>query len=169
MNRVRAFAKRAAGMVIDAGAILAWAALLAVISLSAGLEVSGWPRWGLYLQAVLTLTVPVVLAASALEARFGWTPGKVVTGLRVAGSGEPRPRFGAALIRNAIKYLPWELAHIGIWLTPGQPFVSPPGQASILAWGASYSILGVQLLLVALTGRGLHDRIARTRVMSCFT
>ncbi len=69
------------------------------------------------------------------------------------------------LLRAAVKFAPWELAHTGVWHVPGAPFVSEPGAFS---WG-----IWIAALLLALwwfasiwlgDGRTPYDRIAGTVV-----
>jgi uncharacterized RDD family membrane protein YckC len=62
------------------------------------------------LVAVFTSVVPIILIFSYWDYHKG-SIGKRKAGLRVAYGSK---NFGASLIRNIIKFLPWELAHIGV-------------------------------------------------------
>lgn len=124
---------------------------------TAGAKLAGWAV------AFVTLTLPVALASAAFD-RAGGTPGKRLLGLRVqTAEASPLP-FGRALLRNGIKYAPWELAHIGIWTTPGTPFTDPPGPLNFALWIGSMALMALQAVLILITGRGLHDRLARSQV-----
>lgn len=92
------------------------------------------------------------------------TAGKRFTHLMVCGGdGSPASR-GRVMLRNAIKLLPWQLAHLAVArLVLDQQF------------GAAVAVDALSLLLVALTitmalrdprGRALHDRLAGTRVVA---
>jgi hypothetical protein len=162
MRRVALFVRRCAAYGVDCAAIAAYALALAAVSLTVAPDAQ-LSKAGGYALGLATLTAPVVLVFSVLEARLGVSPGKAFTGLRVR-SGAARPGFAVSLTRNGIKFLPWETAHIGIWLTPGQPFVDPPGLMSLGLMSVAMGAVGIQALLVALTGAGVHDRAAGLRV-----
>lgn len=158
------FRRMAAGL-IDNTLIIGWAGLAAIVSLSLG-GGAMTTKWLGYLIALSTLTLPVVAVFSFLESTGRHaTPGKRLLGLEVAGIGVT-PAFPRLLCRNLLKFLPWELAHIGIWLTPGQPFVEMP---SAIGW--TFIFAGELLALVWLaglfigTGRPVHDRLAETCVI----
>lgn len=158
------FRRMVAGL-IDNALIIGWACLIAAVSLSLGGGTMS-VKWLGYLLALSTLTLPVVVVFALFEATGRHaTPGKRLLGLEVAGIGAA-PGFARLLMRNVLKFLPWELAHIGIWLTPGQPFVEAPG---IVGW--SFIFAGELLALVWLaglfigTGRPVHDRLVQTCVL----
>jgi uncharacterized RDD family membrane protein YckC len=162
MKRRALFLRRVAAYMIDYAVIASYAALLAVITLTLAPDPQ-LSKWQAYLLSVLTLTGPVIVAFALLEARFGASPGKVLFGLRVRRHRE-RAGFGRSLARNIGKFLPWEIAHIGIWTIPGQPFIDPPTSVNWTLWAASGGLVLIQIGLVAVTGRGLHDRLAGLRV-----
>jgi uncharacterized RDD family membrane protein YckC len=163
MGRAAAFLRRAAAYAIDYVVVAVYALALAGVTLAVAPldpEVSKVAGYGL---ALATLTGPVVLVFSALESMFGASPGKALTGLRVMRGGA-KPPFSRALVRNCLKFLPWELAHIGIWLTPGQPFVDPPGAVSLILMNAAMAVVVVQALLIAAFRAGVHDWATGLRV-----
>lgn len=163
MERIGFTLRRCAATFIDCGLILAYAGALAGLMLAVGPDGS-LSKPAAYALAFVTLTGPVVLAMSVIEARHGASPGKRAMGLRVV-AGADRPSVGASLVRNGLKFLPWEIAHIGIWAIPGQPFVDPPGPANAALWGLSYGLLGIQLVLVFIWRAGVHDWTAGLRVI----
>ena len=154
--------RRLTAYLLDCVGILIYALGLAALVWLTGAEpgLSMFAGWAL---AFVTLTVPVVLAFSVIEWRTGRSLGKWVSGLQVQRGGK-QPNLVRALVRNIGKFLPWEVAHIGIWMTPGEPFVTAPSGISLILIGASYAMLLIQALLVLFTGVGLHDRIAGLKV-----
>ncbi len=163
MDRIGVFLRRAAAYAIDYVVIALYAVLLALVTITIAPDVQ-LAKSQAYWLSVATLTGPVVLVFSGLEARFGVSPGKALLVLRIQGTGGDIP-LSRALVRNVGKFLPWELAHIGIWTVPGQPFVDPPTGLNWAIWAMSGGLVLVQILLVSVTGAGLHDRLAGLRVV----
>src|SRR3954470_9422909 len=111
----------------------------------------------------VTLIVPITLAAAGFDgtARHA-TPGKRALRLRVE-SRSGGPGFARALTRNAIKYaLPWELGHTAVFALVGSTGGPPLWVTIVLI--AAYAVPIVSLVLMLVTGRALHDRVARTTV-----
>lgn len=156
------FLRRAAAYALDSLAISVYALALALVMVSAfpSLVVG---KLEAYLLAVTTLTGPVILAYAGMEARFGAGPGKELLGLRVRRKGE-RPGFGRSLARNGLKFAPWEIAHAGIYLVPGQPFIDPPGLLSLVLWTIAMGVVAIQGVLIGVFGAGLHDWLSGLRV-----
>ena len=114
----------------------------------------------------VTLIVPITIAASGFEgaARHA-TPGKRVFRLTVERSAGGGAGFARSLVRNGIKYaLPWELGHTAVFALFGSTAAMPLWVAVVLV--AAYAIPIVSLVLLLVTGRALHDRVARTNVAS---
>jgi uncharacterized RDD family membrane protein YckC len=104
-------------------------------------------------------------AAEAGPAGAGW--GKRRVGLRVVQQeGGRRPGWGRAALRNAVKLLPWQLAHVAVVrlaLRPDQPVSLAVTCSLVLAL-----VLPVASLAVAVRDpahRALHDVVAGTRVV----
>ena len=111
----------------------------------------------------VTLIVPITLAAAGFDgtARHA-TPGKRALRLRVE-SRSGGPGFARALLRNAIKYaVPWELGHTAVFALVGSTGAPPLWVTVVLI--AAYAIPIASLVLMLVTGRALHDRVARTTV-----
>ncbi|MGY2066155.1 RDD family protein [Blastococcus sp. SYSU DS0619] len=161
--------------------IVGWLALLAAVAAVARLS-------GLVPDAASDGEAPLVIAdlgvfvATVLPVWLYFTlreagprhagPGKQRAGLRVAvdggapaGSGGPvGPGLGRAAVRNAVKWLPWQLAHLAV-------------TRAILGsdeWVVMATSYGLSLLLPVLSlgmawrdpaGRALHDRLAGTVVV----
>lgn len=155
--------RRILGFLIDNALIAAYLALLTALAFAFGAGANaGVPdnRLAAHALAFLTVTAPVIVGFALLEASpLQGTPGKWAVRLRVTDTESRRARFSATLVRNALKFLPWEIAHAGVWHMPGQPFVDPPGWPSLVAWSLSLALAGAYIVSL-FTGRTLYDRIA---------
>ena len=154
---------------IDYLVLAAYAGALTAIAFASGAadaeppgDIAGKVRG--HATALLTFTVPVVLYFAVAEAVFGATLGKRLLGLRVAGVGGPR--FRSTLVRNVVKFAPWELAHVGVWYGPGRPFLDPPGLLSHALFLLSLAAAAVWAAGVFLgSGRTVYDRAGGTQVV----
>lgn len=158
--------KRVAAYVIDYGVIAVWIALLFFAANSGwlGIQVEGRldsaARWAIQGQAFLMLTLPVYLYFTLSES-FGRkaTLGKRALGLRVDGS----PSHTA--FRNVLKFLPWELAHTGIWHGMAVPFVTEPNRFGMSLFALSLVIASLYVLSLFIgDGRTPYDRLSGTSV-----
>jgi uncharacterized RDD family membrane protein YckC len=169
--------RRLLALLLDWCLIVAWLAALggaAAVAYLAGIHLSGDSASPVDLVAFLASVLPVWLYLTITEAGVAHaTRGKQRAGLRVtvapAQAGAPWPQVA---LRNAIKLLPWQLAHLGIvplWLGEGtRTLVSPA-----VAWMpivAAYALVGATLatMLVRADRAALHDLIAGTRVVPAF-
>ncbi len=119
-----------------------------------------------HLLAFLVLTLPVILYFALFE-RFaaGATPGKRLSRLAVASGDSAVPGLVQTFLRNALKFLPWELAHTAIWHVPGRPFLDPMPTLNLVVCIAALLIAG--LYVVTLFGpsrRTPYDVLSRTTV-----
>lgn len=156
---------RVLGTLIDLACMLPWigvvaaagAVLVATGVTSAMDDVTG------NVVGFVTVIVPITIAAAGFdEAARHATPGKRLLRLRVV-SRSGGPGFSRSLLRNAIKYaFAWELAHTAIFALVGSTTAPPLWVAVVLV--VAYSIPVVSLVLLLVTGRPLHDRLARTSV-----
>lgn len=159
--------RRVGAYLIDYVVILLWIAALALMAEAGwvGLKGSGdmefWARASLQAQAFGLLTGPVILYFILCE-RSGWrgTIGKRLTNLKVEPASFPK-----IILRNILKFLPWEMAHTAIWQGSPMPLASEP---NTLGWTLIVVSMGLCLLyiigLFVGSGRTLYDRIAGTRV-----
>lgn len=160
------FSKRAAAIAWDLPVIVAWAVVAGVIGVGLNWLVGLQPRspWALDLQAFLTLILPVILTfayqeASRAQATFGKRRLCVVVG-DVAGRPPGRRR---ALVRSAVKFLPWQLGHTAVFhLAAG----STSAVFVALSIGAQVIVL-CSVVAMTMDGRhrALHDWVAGTRVI----
>lgn len=122
----------------------------------------------LELLAFLTTVLPVTLYFGLQEGgRAQATWGKRRAGLQVrtrAGAPVSRPR---ALLRAAVKFAPWQLAHSSLIHIPGWP-TAPTAPAPWVIAGLAFAqalVLVSVLLLCTRSRRALHDRAAGTVVV----
>lgn len=158
--------RRLAAYAIDFGVIAIWMILLILAVNSGWIEIKvedtldSAARWAVQGQAFLMLTLPVYLYFTLSEALGrNATIGKRALGLGVDGSPIQ------IAVRNLLKFLPWELAHTGIWHGMAVPFVTDPN-----ALGTSFITISLGLSAVYLVtlfighGRTPYDRLSGTSV-----
>jgi uncharacterized RDD family membrane protein YckC len=111
----------------------------------------------------LTLTFPVILYGILFEAgKRHATPGKRVMKIEVTGTPLTTREI---VLRNIIKFLPWEFGHAGIlWIN----YIKSP-ETPLWIWllliGPQVMVVVYSMSIVATKGsRSLHDMIAGTRV-----
>ncbi len=120
--------------------------------------------WHAQAIGLLTMTVPVTLYFSLCESSpLRASLGKRVFGLVVSMEAGERLLFRSALLRNAVKFVPWEFGH-----TVAQQ-AAFSGEAGFPAWAwgpAAVALAGPVWWLVAMivTGRTPYDRLAMARV-----
>jgi uncharacterized RDD family membrane protein YckC len=119
-----------------------------------------------HLVGFVSLTLPVTLYFAVCEhSRWHGTLGKHVLGIQVERVGGGSVSFYRSLVRAAVKFIPWELAHTLIWHSPGRPFRAAP-----TTWGIAGYVLSLGLACLYLgstmvgNGRTPYDRLAGTLV-----
>ncbi len=119
-------------------------------------------------QAIVSATImlPIMLYFAVSESsRWQATIGKRVLRLQVTDDHGGRPPLLRTLLRAAVKFAPWELAHTGVWHVPGTPFVSEPAAFSYGVWIAAMLLALWWFASIWLgDGRTPYDRIAGTVV-----
>lgn len=144
--------------------ILAYLLLLFSLTMTVYLIVLGKiPTFGLWqsqLLATFTSVIPVILLFSFQDSRSG-TWGKQKAGLEIVYQKSP---LRSALIRNSIKFLPWQLGHMGTIVGIYSNYQDP------MAYIFSFLSLSFLLLLLAMTfvrkdKRHLGDLLAKTQVL----
>jgi uncharacterized RDD family membrane protein YckC len=108
--------------------------------------------------------LPVWACLTAAEARSGAGWGKRRAGLRVVGPDGGPPGRGRAATRNAVKLLPWQLAHVAVARLALE--VHQPATIAV-SYGLAVLLPGVSLAVAWRdpAHRALHDRVAGTRVI----
>jgi uncharacterized RDD family membrane protein YckC len=167
-------ARRLAAFGVDYLVILSWIAAIASIGVGVRkafgvqLRADMTPsdkRMG-HLIGLVSLTLPVTLYFAVGEHSNGHgTLGKQLLGIRVERVGGGSVSLRRALVRSAVKFIPWELAHTVIWHSPGRPFAAAPGTSGVTGYVLS---LGLACLYLGSTmvgnGRTPYDRVAGTVV-----
>jgi uncharacterized RDD family membrane protein YckC len=159
--------RRLLAVLVDYCVVLAWLIVLAAVFVP--LYLAGLRPFDRYadLVAFLFSVLPVWLYLTVTESRpAAATWGKRRAGLHIAGPHGKRATTGRVAGRNAVKLLPWQLAHLGV-----AGFLADASViGSALAWipiTATYLLVGVTvaLALIRRDGAALHDLIAGTRVV----
>jgi uncharacterized RDD family membrane protein YckC len=161
--------RRLFAALIDYCVVVGWLAVVAAVFVP--LYLAGVRPWGDHVDLVaFTASVfPVWLYLTVTEAgRAHATWGKRRAGLRVTGPAGAPVGPARAAVRNAVKLLPWELAHLGVasLLAGGEAATLVSPAAAWLPLTASYVLVGITLamMLVRRDRAALHDLAAGTRV-----
>lgn len=158
-------ARRARAYGLDAAGYLGIAASIVPIGVALHYLAPPTP-----LQVIAISAIPPVAAmlwaARAESSASGSTWGKKKLALSVR-RGYRSPSFGRALVRNVVKVaIPWQLGHVVAIGAATGGFERHDG-LTMTATVMVYPLIGVLALTTVLgSGRGLHDRIAGTRVES---
>ncbi|MEM6725988.1 MAG: RDD family protein [Bacteroidota bacterium] len=158
--------RRLLAFCIDYAIIIAYALLLFGLSLGLNLNNEGLGPIIWQLIGFLSLTLPVfsyffLMESSAIKATFG----KQLLGIRVGSKGEVGQ--GNILIRNVLKFLPWELAHTGVhWVVYFSVVKQDP---PIWVWFSlilpQVIVLGYVISMIFSKGeRSFYDQLASTRI-----
>ncbi len=117
----------------------------------------------------ITMTLPVTLYFGLWESsRWRASLGKRIVGLVVSRQAGGRLSFGRAVLRNAIKFVPWESGH-----TVAQQ-AAFAGDGGFLAWVWGPAVVAVVvplwwLVTLIATGRTPYDRWVGARVVHSAT
>jgi uncharacterized RDD family membrane protein YckC len=153
---------------LDGLVILGWLAAVAAVFVPlqvADLNPMPATGYGSHLVAFAASVLPAWLYLSISEqAAAHATWGKRRLGLRVVRHDGQPPETWRVLARNAIKLLPWQLAHLG-----AAPLMSGAVVAPFTIWlplGGAYALTGLSVSLVVIRRdrAALHDLVAGTRV-----
>src|SRR5690554_6418013 len=102
-------------LLIDYLVILAYLVVLFIVNVAIMLFVfKGMPAYSetqSQLIATFTSVIPIILIFSYLDFYKSGSIGKRVTGLKLVYE---KKTFGSSLLRTVIKFLPWQLGHIGV-------------------------------------------------------
>ena len=112
------------------------------------------------------LIVPVVLYSIMMESgRRHATLGKRKMKIKVASNTSGSVRFRQIAVRNIIKYLPWQLAHMTIFHGFALQWELTPLWSALLIAAAVLPVFWIGFLFRK-DHRGLHDLIAKTIVVN---
>ncbi|HLL75665.1 MAG TPA: RDD family protein [Pyrinomonadaceae bacterium] len=163
-RRLAAYAVDAVLLFVGVGLLLG-GMLGFVLSQTAGFE---WTRSGLRLWAYVfaTASIPIWLYYALLEsgARQA-TLGMRLLGLRVTGLDGGRIGFGRALLRTAVKLIPFEINHAVLFLPAPLFYETEPGFR--YGFVAVNTLMIIYLASALLTRRrqSIHDLVAGTLVV----
>jgi uncharacterized RDD family membrane protein YckC len=150
--------------------ILGW---LLLVFLVVGLpQILGWidltPVWTNQTSADIGTTILTVLPyfaylylSESREPHATW--GKRRAGLAVTDAEGASLKNTAVLIRNVVKVMPWQLGHMG---TMRLVTASEITTTAIVLQVGSLTLLALIVVPILLRGRGAHDVIAGTQVVS---
>lgn len=151
-------------LLIDYLVILAYLLLLLIVNLGIFFivlnRVPEYTEMQTQLIATFTSVIPIILIFSYLDYFKNGSIGKKVSGLKLVYK---RHKFSASLTRNIIKFLPWQLGHIGVI----HGMYSDFSITSIIIMNSG-TLLGLILLIMRLfrkDKRHLGDLIAGTKVV----
>lgn len=158
--------RRAGAYVLDVTLLFVVLAPLGyVVQLAFGVDLSAPTAQGVYITLVLNFSLPAwTYFVLADHSRGGATLGKRLLSLCTQTEDGGRVCLGRALVRTAVKMVPWEIVHVSAFL-----FAPALGQLAVgnyIGIGASY-ILSFAYLFVAWRMRGyrsVHDFVASTCV-----
>jgi hypothetical protein len=112
----------------------------------------------------LTMTLPVTLYFALCESSaMRGSLGKRILGLAVSRETGGRLPFGSALLRNCVKFIPWELGHT----VAQQAVFSGDSGLPNWVWGPMIVAFGGPvwwLIAMVTTGRTPYDRLVSARV-----
>lgn len=167
--------KRVFAYLIDCFLILVYAVILFNISL---LINKVWPYFHHLDNSYLirhsvsfsTLTLPVILYFMFMEfSKKRASLGKFALKLEVRPVDAEKTSLKNVFLRNVIKLLPWEIAHLTYQLNPEFFRTGEISSAGVfIGFGFSYSLLFIFMLMVFLRndGRTLHDLLTNTHVVN---
>lgn len=162
MNNIP-FRKRLKELVVDYLVILSYLLLLLIVNLGINFFIlDGIPEYTeiqTQLIAIFTSVMPIIFIFSYLDYIKNGSVGKKVSGLKLTYK---KRRFSSSLTRNIIKFLPWQLGHIGVIHGMYSDF-----SITAIVIMNSGTLLGLLLLLMGLyrkDKRHLGDLIAGTKV-----
>lgn len=158
-------ARRLGATAIDLWVVLAWAAIGAIVYLILrGLGQVPTTPLASDVLGFLTMVLPVTATLAAQEAsRHQSTIGKRRLGLIVTTAAGNRVSFARSMARSGVKFLPWQLAHTGVFHLIA---ASTDPVFMGLAIGAQVLVLGnLAVMLLHPEHRALHDLVSGTRVV----
>lgn len=153
--------KRLKAFALDYLVILAYVLVLGSVNygviLAGGALDRGWAFFaspaGKDAVAFLTLVLPVMLYFALQESSFRQaTWGKRKAKIVVTSLAGERLTRGRALVRSALKFLPWQIAHTSIYHVEGLPFApEEPSPAVMAGFILVYVLVGSYLLSALLS------------------
>jgi len=151
---------------IDWLVVVLWGGVLfgAVMVATGGHPPRPTSPWTAQAVGFVTMTLPVTLYFAICESSaMRGSLGKRILGLAVSREGGGRLPLGSALLRNGVKFVPWEFGHT----VAQQAVVSGDTGVPTWVWGAMIVAFGGPVwwvIAMMTTGRTPYDRLASARV-----
>lgn len=117
------------------------------------------------LWVLLSMSLPVWLYFVLCEFYKQQTLGKRLFKLKVTDERGQSVRFSRILLRTFIKLLPWELTHLIILVPEPWWGTDTPQNLYLIYVPNLLLIIYVAILLINKGSKGIHDFVARTRVV----
>lgn len=137
------------------------------LSIITGGASSGWLKTGPQLEVwvLSTVSLPVWLYFVLSErSAYQATIGKRLLGLYVTDLDGHRIGFGRALLRTAVKMIPWELTHLSLFFPTPVMFDASSGFRPALALVYLLMALYLAAVIISPRNRSIHDFAAGTVV-----
>lgn len=151
-------------LLVDYLIIIVYLVLLLIVNLGIILFIfKGMPKYTemqAQLIATFTSVIPIILIFSYLDYFKNGSIGKRVSGLKLTYTNQS---FSSSLLRNIIKFLPWQLGHVGVIHGIYSDF-----DMTAIMIASSGTFLGLVLLFMGLfrkDKRHLGDLIAGTKIV----
>ena len=167
--------RRLAAFAIDYLIIAAYIVVLTLVSFAVRSQVTAidvsasTAPWLFDLLAFTTLVLPVTLYFALYEAsRHRATVGKRRMGLVVVTEGGESLDRGRSLLRSALKFAPWQIAHTSLFHIPGWPVAVetvPAAAAAGLGIASVVAVLYAVSVVAFADRRTPYDYVAGTRVI----
>lgn len=116
-----------------------------------------------------TLTLPVILYFALMEnSRYAGTAGKRRLGIAIISANGSKAGIGQLLLRNCIKFLPWELAHFFVFrlFEYNRDNIPVPHWVMTGLIAAQALALVYLLMLFTKSCRSLYELLSGTRVVT---
>jgi len=118
---------------------------------------------------LISLTLPIVLYFVIMENKSKQgTIGKNIMKIKVTDENNQTASLKKIIIRNIIKFLPWEIAHLGIHWTiyfSNKSIEQPVWIWLVLIIPQVTVVVYLLSIVTDKNNRGIYDRISRTRVV----
>ena len=119
--------------------------------------------------AFVTLTLPIILYFTLSEnGKYAGTIGKRKFGLHVVSKSFTKASFWQLLIRNCIKFLPWELAHFFVFRLfyfASTSTITPTWVLTGLISSQLLAIIYLLFLIFSKNKRSVYELFSQTRVV----
>lgn len=153
---------------IDLGIIIIYVLILLGVALTTFWIIGTPPKLSVnnaHLLGFLTLTLPVMIYFIVSELQYSASPGKRFDRLKVSSFNGCPLTLKQIIIRNVIKFLPWEYAHTLIYILLLVPNATDSTLVSLgLVIANIIPIIYVYLVLFSKDHRGPHELVCGTVV-----